>query len=453
MIDEEMQELFDKIQDLLVQKDYIALRSTLIELQEADIAGLIGELPDEDVPIVFRLLPKETAAECFAYLEPDVQATLINVFSDRELWNVIAGLYVDDMVDIIEEMPANVVMRIIRNTPYEKREQVNMILRYPKNSAGTIMTTEFVELKQWMTREQVFRNIRESGVEKETVYDCYVTDPSRRLIGVISVKDLIMSEDENATVDELMETEVISANVLEDRESVVDLMKKYGFVALPVTDGENRLVGIVTSDDALTVIEDESTEDIEIMAAITPSEKTYFRTTVFETWKMRIPWLLFLMISSVFTSKILQYFEGQLTANGALIAFMPMLMGTAGNAGGQVSVTIIRSLSIGEVHMSDILKIIWKEFRVSILCGITLAVVNFLKMLAVDNVTIGVALTVSVTISLTVVVAKFIGGILPVIAKRIGFDPAVMASPFITTICDAVSLLLYFRVASMILGI
>jgi len=450
---DEMQELLSRIAELLLQKDYIMLRSTLTELQEADIAALIGELSEDDIPIVFRLLPKETAAECFVYLESDVQETLINVFSDRELWNVISGLFVDDMVDIIEEMPANVVKRIIKNTPYEKREQVNMILRYPKNSAGTIMTTEFVELKPWMTREQVFRNIRESGVEKETVYDCYVTDASRHLIGVISVKDLIMSEEENPTVDELMATEVIAANVLEDREDVVDIMKKYGFVALPVTDGENRLVGIVTSDDALTVIEDENTEDIEIMAAITPSEKTYFKTTVFETWKMRIPWLLFLMISSVFTSKILQYFEGQLTANGALIAFMPMLMGTAGNAGGQVSVTIIRCLSVGEVRMGDILKIIWKEFRVSILCGITLAVVNFLKMLAVDNVAIGVALTVSITISLTVIVAKFIGGILPVVAKRIGLDPAVMASPFITTICDVVSLLLYFRVAAMILGI
>ena len=393
------------------------------------------------------------AAECFAFLDTDVQETLIGIFSDRELWNVIAGLYVDDMVDIIEEMPANVVKRIIKNAPYEKREQINMILRYPKNSAGTIMTTEFVELKTYMTREQVFQNIRESGVQKETVYDCYVTDPSRHLIGVISVKDLIMSEDEHATVGDLMETDVIAANVLEDRESVVGTMKKYGFVALPVTDGENRLVGIVTSDDALVVIEDESTEDIEMMAAITPSEKTYFKTTVFETWKKRIPWLLFLMLSSVFTSKILQYFEGQLTANGVLISFIPMLMGTAGNAGGQVSVTIIRCLSVGEVRMGDILKIIWKEFRVSIFCGITLAVVNFLKMLAVDNVTIGVALTVSITISLTVVVAKFIGGLLPVVAKRIGFDPAVMASPFITTICDVVSLLLYFKVASLLLGI
>lgn len=445
--------MINEIQNLLVNKDYVTLRNTLMELPAVDVAVLIGEFPADDIPILFRLLSKEMAAECFAYLEADVQETLINVFSDRELWNVIEGLFVDDMVDMIEEMPANVVKRIIKNTPYEKREQVNMILRYPKNSAGTIMTTEFVELKTDMTREQVFKNIRESGVEKETVYDCYVTDASRHLIGVISVKDLIMSEDECAVVGDLMETEVIAASVLEDRESVVGTMKKYGFVALPVTDGENRLVGIITGDDALTVIEDESTEDIEIMAAITPSEKTYFKTTVFETWKKRIPWLLFLMISSIFTSKILQYFEGQLTANGALIAFMPMLMGTAGNAGGQVSVTIIRSLSIGEVRMNDILKIVWKEFRVSILCGITLAVVNFLKMLAIDNVTIGVALTVSVTIGLTVIVAKLIGGVLPVVAKRIGFDPAVMASPFITTICDAVSLLLYFKVASLILGI
>lgn len=445
--------MIHEIQELLSKKDYMTLRSTLIEMQPADIAVLLGEVPADDIPILFRLLPKEMAAECFAFLDNDVQETLIGIFSDRELWNVIAGLYVDDMVDIIEEMPANVVKRIIKNAPYEKREQINMILRYPKNSAGTIMTTEFVELKTYMTREQVFQNIRESGVQKETVYDCYVTDPSRHLIGVISVKDLIMSEDEHATVGDLMETDVIAANVLEDRESVVGTMKKYGFVALPVTDGENRLVGIVTSDDALVVIEDESTEDIEMMAAITPSEKTYFKTTVFETWKKRIPWLLFLMLSSVFTSKILQYFEGQLTANGVLISFIPMLMGTAGNAGGQVSVTIIRCLSVGEVRMGDILKIIWKEFRVSIFCGITLAVVNFLKMLAVDNVTIGVALTVSITISLTVVVAKFIGGLLPVVAKRIGFDPAVMASPFITTICDVVSLLLYFKVASLLLGI
>ncbi len=445
--------MLNEIQEMLEKKEYMSLRSTLIEMQPADIAVLLDELPADDLPILFRLLPKETAAECFAFLDSAVQEALIGEFSDSELGAVIANLFVDDTVDIIEEMPANVVKRIIKNASPEKREQINMILRYPKNSAGTIMTTEFVELKVEMTRDQVFKNIRESGVQKETVYDCYVTDPRRHLIGVISVKDLIMSDDENATVGDLMETEVIAANVLEDQETVVGTMKKYGLLALPVTDGENRLVGIVTGDDAMIIIEDEDTEDIEIMAAITPSEKTYFKTTVFETWKKRIPWLLFLMISSVFTSKILQYFEGQLTANGALIAFMPILMDTAGNAGGQVSVTVIRGLSIGDVRVGDILKVIWKEFRVSIMCGGTLGVVNLLKMLAIDNVTTGVALTVSITIALTVVIAKFIGCVLPMAAKKVGFDPAVMASPFITTICDALSLLLYFRVASLILGI
>lgn len=451
MNDETMLE--EKIKELLEKKDYVSLRSILSDMQPADAAQLFENLPDEESPIVFRLLPKELAAECFSYMDADVQENLIGNFSDKELESLLNGLFVDDTVDIIEEMPANVVKRIIKNAAPDKRSEINMILRYPKNSAGTIMTTEFVELKPAMTRDSVFDHIREAGVRKETIYDCYVTDAKRHLVGVVSVKDLIMCADGSATVESIMETAVISVNALVDQEEAVNVMKKYGFYAIPVTDSENRLIGIVTGDDALTVIEDESTEDIEIMAAMTPAEKPYFRTSVFETWKNRIPWLLFLMISSVFTSKILQYFEGQLTANGALIAFMPILMDTAGNAGGQVSVTVIRGLSTGEVKISDLFKVIWKEFRVSILCGITLAVVNFLKMLALDNVTIGVALTVSITIGLTVVMAKFIGSILPVAAKKVGFDPAVMASPFITTICDALSLLLYFKVASIIIGL
>lgn len=444
-----------EIAQMLEQKDYISLRSRLIEEQPADIAMLFAELDEDEIPIVFRLLPKELAAECFAFMDSEVQEHLINVFSDRELNSVIQGLYVDDMVDIIEDMPANVVKRIIQNTPHEKREQVNMILRYPKNSTGTIMTTEFVELKVGMTRNQVFKIIRESGVTKETVYDCYVTDAGRHLIGVLSVKDLIMSPNDSTAVGDIMETDVISANVLDDQENAVDMMKKYSLYALPVTDGENRLVGIVTGDDAMTVIEDETTEDIEIMAGMTPSEKTYFKTSVLSTWMNRIPWLMFLMISSVFTSKILQFFESRLTANAALIAFMPVIMGTAGNAGGQASATIIRSLSMDEIRIrfSDIIRIIWKELRVAVFCGVTLAIVNFLKMLAVDNVTIGVALTVSISICLIVIIAKIIGALLPIGAKKIGLDPAVMASPFITTICDAISLLLYFKVASILLGI
>lgn len=440
-------------EELIEQKDYVTLRSIFSKMPPADAAQNIEELPEDSIPIVFRLLPKELAADCFAFMSTEAQQNLISVFSDKELGSVISGLFVDDTVDIIEEMPANVVKRIISNASPEKREQINMILKYPKNSAGTIMTTEFVELKSEMTRGEVFANIKKSGVNKETIYDCYVTDRARHLIGVVSVKDLIIDAEDDTLCADIMETDVISANALDDREEVVNMMKKYGFLALPVTDGENRLIGIVTGDDAMTVIEDESTKDIEIMAAITPYEKTYFMTSVMETWKKRIPWLLFLMISSIFTSKILQYFESQLTANAALIAFMPMLMGTAGNAGGQVSVTIIRSMSVGEVKISDIFKVIWKEFRVSIVCGVTLAAVNFLKMLALDNVTLGVALTVSITISITVVIAKFIGSTLPMAAKKIGLDPAVMASPFITTLCDALSLLLYFKVASIILGI
>jgi len=444
-----------EIERLLEEKDYITLRSIMADAQPADTALWFGEIDEDNLPLLFRLLPKDLAADCFAFMEPDVQELLIGVFSDKELTSVLDRLFVDDMVDIIEEMPANVVHRIIQNAPPEKRNQVNMILRYPKDSAGSIMTTEFVELKTYMTREDVFRIIRRSGVTKETIYDCYVTDSARRLIGVLSVKDLIINPDENATVGEIMVEEVISANAMDDQLDAVNTMKKYGFMALPVTDAENRLVGIVTGDDAMTIIEEETTEDIEIMAAITPSEKTYFRTSVFETWVSRIPWLLFLMISSVFTSKILQFFEGRLTANAALIAFMPVIMGTAGNAGGQSSATIIRALSMEEIRIrfGDIFRIIGKELMVSVMCGVTLAVVNFLKMLAIDNVTAGVAVTVSVTIALIVVAAKIIGALLPLGAKRIGLDPAVMASPFITTICDALSLLLYFKAASIILGI
>lgn len=444
--------MITEITEMLEKKEYKALRSTLSELQPADIAELFGELPTDDITVLFRVLPKELAAESFSFMHPDVQKSLIDEFTDRELSTILSELFVDDAVDVIEEMPANVVKRIIKNVPPEKRDQINMILRYPKNSTGTIMTTEFVELKAEMTAEDVFKNIKRSGIDKETVYTCYVTDRARHLIGVISVKDLIVRSDEG-DVGEIMETDVVSVNVLADKEEAVRDMQKYGFMALPVVDAENRLVGIITADDALDVIEEENTEDIEIMAAIVPSEKTYFMTGVIETCTKRIPWLLFLMISSIFTSKILQYFEGRLTANAALIAFMPMLMGTAGNAGGQVSVTVIRSLSVGDMAISDIFRVIWKEIRVSVISGVILSVVNFGKMMLIDNVTVQVALVVSVTVLMTVIIAKLIGAVLPMVAKKIGLDPAVMASPLITTLCDAISLLLYFKVAEIILGI
>ena len=444
--------MITEITEMLEKKEYKALRSTLSELQPADIAEFFGELPTDDITVLFRVLPKELAAESFSFMHPDVQKSLIDEFTDRELSTILSELFVDDAVDVIEEMPANVVKRIIKNVPPEKRDQINMILRYPKNSTGTIMTTEFVELKAEMTADDVFKNIKRSGIDKETVYTCYVTDKARHLIGVISVKDLIMKSDEG-DVGEIMETDIVSVNVLDDKEEAVRSMQKYGFMALPVVDAEQRLVGIITADDALDVIEEENTEDIEIMAAITPSEKTYFMTGVIETCTKRIPWLLFLMISSIFTSKILQTFEGRLTANAALIAFMPMLMGTAGNAGGQVSVTVIRSLSVGDMDLSDIFRVIWKEIRVSVISGVILGAVNFGKMMLIDNVTVSVAIVVSVTVLMTVIIAKLIGATLPMIAKKIGLDPAVMASPLITTLCDAISLLLYFKVAEIILGI
>ncbi|MBE6598878.1 MAG: magnesium transporter [Ruminococcaceae bacterium] len=445
--------MITEIEELLEAKDYRGLRGILAEMPPPDIALLFEELPAENFPLLFRILPKELAAECFVELDPEVQETLINSFSDNELTEVFENLFLDDTVDIIEEMPANVVKRIIATSPSDVRQQINRILRYPKNSAGTIMTTEFVELKETMTEEDVFKNIRRSGVDKETIYDCYVTDARRHLIGVLSVKTLLTTDIEDAVVGDLMEEDVISANVYDDREDVAKQIKKYGFMALPVVDRENRLVGIVTYDDAMDVIEEESTEDIEKMAAITPTDKPYLRTGVFETFRARIPWLIILMLTSIVTSEILQYFEDALAANALLMAFVPMLMNTGGNAGGQVSVSIIRALSLDEVRMRDIFRIIWKELRVALICGVTLAVVNFAKMLVIDRVSVSIALVVSLTVLILVPVAKIVGGVLPMGAKRIGLDPAIMASPFITTVVDALALLLYFRVASVFIGL
>ncbi len=447
------EERLEEISEMLENREYHKLRSMLSEYEAADIATLFDEIPLDAIGLVFRLLPKETAAEVFVELDSDKQQTLIQAFSDAELEAVLDQLFVDDTVDIIEEMPANVVKRIIDRTEPEKRSQINKILNYPKNSAGSLMTTEFVELKTHMTCDDVYKNIKRSGVKKETIYDCYVTDAGRRLIGVLSVKDLLLSEDEDATVETLMQTEPIAAGVLDDEEVVASTLKKYGFMALPVVDNENRLVGIITYDDAMDVLEESSSEDMEMMAAITPTDKPYLKNTVWETWKKRIPWLLILMLSSTFTSKILQHFEDALVQCAALTAFIPMLMGTGGNAGGQVSVTVIRGLSLGEIKMSDALRIVWKELRVALLAGGTLAIVNFAKMLAFDNVTTLVAAVVSVTVFAVVILAKLVGGLMPILAKRVGCDPAVMANPFITTIVDVMSLLVYFGMAKLLLGL
>lgn len=448
-----MRKEVEQVLSCLEARDYHALRRYLENEEAADVAGWFLEIPSEYFLVLFRLLPKELAAEVFVELEPDVQEALLRAFSDEELGQVVERLFVDDTVELIEEMPANVVHRIIANTTSEKRNAVNALLKYPKDSAGSGMTTEFVELKTQMTAADVFKNINRSGIDRETVYDCYVTDKSRHLIGVLSIKDLLVTKRENPTVGELMQTEPICANVLDREEDVARQLQKYGFLAMPIVDNENRLVGIITYDDAMRVLSDNDSEDMEIMAAITPTETTYLRTPVLTLWKARIPWLLILMLSSTFTSKILQSFEDALVSCAALTAFIPMLMGTGGNAGAQVSVTVIRGLSLGEIRLRDVFRILWKEWRVSLLCGITLSVVNFGKMLLVDRVTIPVAMTVSLTVLAVVVIAKLVGGLMPVLAKRLGFDPAVMANPFITTIVDILSLLLYFFIAGRILRI
>ena len=444
--------MYDQILALLDEKKYSELKNLLSEMNEADIAAVLKELPQEKLPLLYRILPKELAAEVFVNMDSDAQEFLIRAFSDNELREVLDELYVDDAVDIIEEMPATVVKRILMHTDPEVRKSINEILQYPEDSAGSIMTIEYVDLKKYMTVEDAFTRIRRTGVDKETIYICYVTDENRKLLGIVTVKDLLLSE-KNAKIFEIMDTNIISANTLEDKEIVAEKFRKYDLLALPVVDQENRLVGIVTIDDAMDVLQDENTEDIEKMAAITPTDKPYLKMSVFETWKKRFPWLLLLMVSATFTGKIITHFEDALQSYVVLTAFIPMLMDTGGNCGGQSSVTIIRGLSLGDITFRDTFRVIWKEFRVAFLCGVTLALVNFGKMLLIDRVGVMVAAVVCVTMVLTIILAKFIGYTLPILAKRLHFDPAVMASPFITTIVDALSLLIYFRVASMILGI
>lgn len=447
-----MLDILDKILELLENKDFPQLGNLLKDMNPADVAELFEDLPREKMALVFRLLPKELAADAFAYMNPDEQTVLVEAFSDKELHDVVNELYVDDAADMIEEMPANLVKRILRHTDAETRVLINQILNYPKDSAGSIMTMEYVDLKRGMTVEEAFDRIRAIGVEKETVYTCYVTDSRRKLKGIVTVKDLLLAP-KNELIRNIMETNIIYVSTHTDKEEVASLFGKYDFLAVPVVDNEERLVGIVTVDDAIDVIQDEATEDIEMMAGITPTDKPYMKTGVFATWKKRIPWLLLLMISATFTGSIITSFEDALSASIVLTGFIPMLMDTGGNAGSQASVSIIRGLSLGEIEYKDIGRILWKEARVAFLCGVSLAVANFVKLLLIDRVTIPVAIVVCSTLVVTVLAAKLVGCSLPVLAKRIGFDPAVMASPFITTIVDALSLLIYFRIACAVLHI
>ncbi len=454
----ELGNLLETIEECLEQKEYARLRDLLVPLEAADIAMLCTALGDK-VPLVFRLLPKELAAEVFVELDSDEQELLIQSFSNTELKEVLDELYLDDTVDIVEEMPANVVKRILRHCDPEMRKSINEILKYPEDSTGSIMTMEFVDLKQTMTVEAAFKRIRRTGLDKETINICYVIDEQRHLIGLLSIRTLVLA-DEDDVIGDIMQTNIISVHTLDDKETTALALSKYGFLALPVVDTENRLVGIVTVDDAMDVLQEEATEDIELMAAILPSDKPYLKTGVFETWKARTPWLLVLMLSATFTGIILTHFENALSACAVLTAFIPMLSGTGGNSGTQASTAVIRALSLGEVRFSDLMRVLWKEFRVSLCCGICLAAANFVKMMLVDRilmnnpaVTPWVALVVCCTLVGTVLCAKLVGCSLPILAEKIGFDPAVMASPFISTIVDSISLLIYFRFATLILGI
>lgn len=437
---------------LLEEKNYSELKELLVEMNPADISSIFEEIANEKIPLLFRLLPKVLAAETFVEMEADAQELLITGFSDNELKEVLDELYLDDTVDIVEEMPANVVKRILLNSDSDTRKMINEILKYPDDSAGSIMTIEYVSLRPGMTVEEAIKRIRRTGIDKETIYTCYVTDDNRFLQGSVTIKSLLLAE-ESERIADLMDKKCLSVHTLEDKEEVANKFNKYDLLAIPVVDDENRLVGIVTFDDAIDVMQDEATEDIKKMAAIIPSDKSYFKTTVFETWKARMPWLLLLMISATFTGMIITSFENALATCTILTAYIPMLMDTGGNSGGQASVTIIRALSLGEVEFKDILKVVWKEFRVSLACGITLTACNFVKLLVFDRVEIIIAAVICITLLMTVIIAKVIGCALPILTKKIGFDPAVMASPFITTIVDAISLLIYFKVASAFIGL
>ena len=442
----------EKILQLLEDRKYGEIAALVKDMNPADAAAMLQELPESKMPLVFRLLPKELAAETFAYMEGDAQEVLIQGFTDKELDEVIGEMFLDDAVDMIEEMPANVVKKILRHVDADTRKMINQVLNYPKDSAGAMMTMEYVDLKRRMTVEQAFERIRSTALDSETVYTCYVTDGRRKLEGVITVRELLLAP-KDAVLRDIMETNVKFVTTHTDQEEAARLLSKYDFLALPVVDAEERLVGIVTVDDAMDVMQEEATEDMERMAAIAPSDKPYMKVSVFENWKKRAPWLLFLMISAAFTGSIITHFETALAANLVLSSFIPMLMSTGGNTGSQASTTIIRSLSLGEVRYRDIPQILLKESSTAVLCGVTLAVANFLKLMLLDQVGVPVALAVCLTILAVSLVANLLGSLLPLFAKRVGLDPTVMASPLISTILDAVSLVIYFNIAVAVLQI
>ena len=443
---------FDVVKELLQTKQYTRLRQKMAEMNTADIAVIMEELDEEELLKIFRILPKNMAADVFSYLEVDSQQFIITSLSEKDAAGIINNLMADDATDLLEEMPANVVKKLLANASPETRRDINHLLRYPEDSAGSIMTVEYVDLKENMTVEDAVARIRRVGVDSETINICYVLDAKRTLVGTVALRYLLISPGD-AVIGDIMHENVIFINTLMDQEEVARQFQKYDFTAMPVVDNENRLVGIITVDDIVDILQEEATEDMEKMAAIVPSDKPYMKTGVIDTWKKRMPCLLLLMISAAFTGSILTTFEDALMAYGVLIAYIPMLMDTGGNAGGQASVTIIRGLSLNEIEFRDALRVLWKEIRVAVLCGATLAAANFIKLLLLDRVDIMVAFVVCLTLVAAVMIAKIVGWMLPMLAKKIGFDPAVMASPFITTIVDVLSLLVYFQIATHLLHI
>lgn len=441
-----------EVKELIETKQYTNLRQYLAELNDADIAELMNELEKENILKVFRILPKDLAADVFSYLDVDMQQEIIVSLSDKEAANIINNLMADDAADLMEEMPANIVKKLLANASPEVRRDINHLLRYPEDSAGSIMTVEYVDLKENLTVDQAIERIRRVGVDSETINICYVLDSQRRLLGTVALRYLLLTNG-NEIIGDIMHENVISIQTMMDQEEVARQFQKYDFTAMPVVDNENRLVGIITVDDIVDIMQEEATEDMEKMAAIVPSDKPYMKTGIFETYKKRIPWLLLLMVSATFTGAIISSFEEALSVYASLIAFIPMLMDTGGNAGGQASVTVIRGLSLGEIEYKDVLRVAFKEVRVALMCGVSLAAANFAKLMLFDRVGVTVSLVVCLSLVAAVLLAMLIGCLLPVGAKKLGFDPAVMASPFITTIVDALSLLVYFRFATIFLKI
>ena len=444
--------MLKNIENLIEEKKYAEIKQILNEMNDYDIAEIFEDLPTTEQLKIFRLLQKDIAADVFSYMETDTQSKLITLLSEKEAVDIINDMASDDAADLMDEIPANVVSRLLNKVDPEARRDINGLLNYPDDSAGSIMTTEYMDLKEENTIEDAIKKIKREYDDKETIDICFVTDKSRKLLGTVKLKDLVLN-DEDKLIKYIMDDDIMSVNTLMDQEEVAQIIQDYDLTSIPVVDSENKLVGIITIDDVIDIIEEEATEDIEKMAAITPTEKPYLKLNVFDLYKSRIPWLLLLMISATFTGKIIQHYEAALASYVVLTSFIPMLMDTGGNAGGQSSVTIIRGLSLNDIEYKDTLKVIWKEIRVAVLAGLTLAIANFAKLLLIDKVTTSVALVVCLTLVVTVIIAKIIGCSLPILAKKIGFDPAVMASPFITTIVDAISLIVYFQIATHLLGL